>query len=40
VIEGKTPEITILQVRALLASIDLSNVVGPTRPGSARYWPV
>jgi integrase/recombinase XerD len=28
VVEGKTPEITILQARALLASIDISNVVG------------
>ena len=28
VVEGKTPEIAILQARALLASIDTSNVVG------------
>src|SRR5438552_6772025 len=28
VVEGKTPEITVAQARKLLASIDLSNVVG------------
>jgi site-specific recombinase XerD len=28
VVEGKTPEITVLQARALLASVDTSNVIG------------
>ena len=28
VVEGKTREITILQARALLASVDTSNVIG------------
>ena len=36
-VEGKTPEITVKDVRTLLASIDTSSVVGLRKPDPAIY---